>query len=40
MGTTNKITAKNFNIFKTENWHTLKFDARKAMFKGFTREES
>lgn len=32
-------TTKNFNIFKTENWHTLKFDARKAMFKGITKEE-
>lgn len=30
---------KNFNVFKTENWHTLKFDARKAMFKGITKEE-
>lgn len=39
MATTNKTTAKNFNIFKTENWHNLKFDARKVMFKGFTREE-
>lgn len=33
------MTTKNFNIFKTENWHTLKFDARKAMFKGITKEE-
>ena len=32
-------TTKNFNVFKTENWHTLKFDARKAMFKGITKEE-
>ena len=32
-------TTKNFNVFKTENWHALKFDARKAMFKGITKEE-
>ena len=32
-------TTKNFNVFKTENWRTLKFDARKAIFKGITKEE-